>query len=131
MPEAAKSELQRTVDEITGYRKRARRVLIAVAAVAVLALAAAIVAGLAALGNYHENQAQAEQTRAIHQAQLDACTRGNLSRADDQRKWLKFLALATGPHPDAQARAFEAQFIPFLLAADAPVDCAKAYPPPG
>jgi hypothetical protein len=125
MPEQAKSELQHIVDEITGYRRRTRVYYIAVSFVAVLAIAIGV---LVFFLNRHDNTTQNAISEQIHQSQLDNCATANRNRIKDEQLWRTFIKLVA-PHPDANARAIEAQFFPILHAKDTPVNCVKVYPP--
>lgn len=117
MPEDAAHSLQRTVDEITGYRRRTRKLvrgLIAVTAVSVLlALASAYL-------YVHQ-----------HDSNVGNCSAGNVTRTQQEKLWDTLFALAskgrTGP-PSAQTRQLTAEFLGDVRATYRPVDCGRRFP---
>ena len=126
MPERAAHELQHTVDEITGYSKRTRKLVFGLVAVSVLVTATAVIAIVVAINSMHQNTAITAQARAIHQAQLNACDIGNQGRTAQIRLWNFVISLsAKSPNSSpATLRTFEA----FVTKTFRPVDCRKLYP---
>jgi hypothetical protein len=117
MPEAAAHNLQRTVDEITGYRKRTRKLvggLIAVTVVSALVAAAAAYLYI-----------------RLHDSNVNNCVAGNQTRTQQEQLWVTLFTLAAkgspGP-PTAKSRNLTAVFLHDVQVTYAPVDCASRYP---
>jgi hypothetical protein len=117
MPEDAAHNLQRTVDEITGYRKRTRKLVTGLIAVTVVALLVAAGAGYLYV--------------QLHDSQVNNCVIGNQTRAQQEQLWETLFALAskgsTSP-PSAQNLKLTAEFLGDVKSTYAPVDCTKRYP---
>jgi hypothetical protein len=117
MPETAAHSLQRTVDEITGYRKRTRKLVGGLIAVTVTA----VLLGLAS-GYLYIRQ---------HDSNVNNCVAGNLTRVQQEQLWDTLFALAAkgspGP-PSAQSRKLTSVFLHDVTTTYAPVNCSTRYP---
>jgi hypothetical protein len=117
MPEDAAHNLQRTVDEITGYRKRTRKMvigLIAVTAVSLLVAAFAVYLYI-----------------RLHDSQVGNCIAGNQTRVEQEQLWDTLFALAAkndSRSQTAQSRKLTAVFLHDVQVTYAPVDCTARYP---
>lgn len=113
MSEAAHS-LQRTVDEITGYGRRTRKLVIRAAAVAVVLF---ILFGFLYF--------------RLHQSQLDNCAAGNQTRMKQEQLWNTVFTLSaqsSSTPQTAQTRKLTAVFLHAVQVTYAPVNCAARYP---
>lgn len=118
MSEAAAHSLQKTVDEITGYRKRTRKLvrgLIAVTAVSVLLAAAAAYLYI-----------------RQHDSNVNNCLAGNQTRIQQEQLWNTLFALASkntgGTPPTAKTVQLTQEFLHDVKKTYAPVDCSARYP---
>lgn len=117
MPSDAASSLQRTVDEITGYSRRTRKLVRGLAAVAAVSVILLAVAGFL----YYQ----------LHGSQVSNCVAGNQTRAQQEQLWDTLFTLAarnTTSPPTAQSLKLTAEFLHDVKATYAPVDCAGRYP---
>lgn len=117
MSEATSHSLQQTVDEITGYRRRTRKLvggLVAVTAVSLL---------VAALACYLYVR--------LHDSQVGNCAAGNQTRMQQEQLWNTLFALAaknsTSPQ-NAQSRELTTEFLRDVKKTYAPVNCSTRYP---
>jgi hypothetical protein len=114
VPENAAHQLQRTVDEITGYSRRTRKLVLGLAVTTVLGIAiAAFVAFLYV---------------RLHDSQVSACAGGNQTREQQARLWRDVVGLAVGPHPAPAGMAFRQKTLQDVAKTYAPVDCDRRYP---
>lgn len=117
MPDAAAHKLQETVDEIVGYRKRTRKLVVGLVAVTVASLLAA---GFAAYLFVR-----------LHDSDIGNCFASNQVRAQQKQLWDTLFALAaknsSGP-PSAQSERLTAEFLHDVATTYAPVDCIVRYP---
>lgn len=114
MPEDAAHNLVKTVDEITGYGRRTRALVIRAAVVAVV---------LFTLSGFLYVQ--------VHDSQLNNCNAGNVSRTQQKQLWETLFALASkgsASPPSAESRKLTAEFLGDVKATYVPVDCAARYP---
>jgi hypothetical protein len=117
MPEDAAHSLQRTVDGITGYRRRTRKLVGWLAAVTAASL---LVAGFACFLYIR-----------LHDSNVGNCAAGNVTRAQQKQLWGTLFTLAsenTSSPPSAQSRKLTAEFLGDVKATYAPVDCSSRYP---
>lgn len=114
MSEAAAHNLQRTVDEITGYRARTRKLVISL--IAVTAVAVLVAAGCAYL------------FFRLHDSQLGNCAAGNMTRAQQGKLWFTFISVVAGAHPTLVVRRAEDLILGDVTVTYAPVNCAARYP---
>lgn len=145
MPESAKSELQRTVDEITGYTERTRgmvhrqQLLVRiVAAVAVVALALGVVVILLFIGSQdqsatirQEQTALRQEQTALHESQLKNCGLSNTTKAKEQALWneLVTLSVASSGRLTSGQKSVVQAFERDVTTTFAPLDCEKLYSP--
>ena len=117
MAEAASHKLQQTVDEITGYRKRTRKLvngLIVVTAASVLLAAAAVYLFI-----------------RQHDSDLGNCTAANVTRAQQEQLWNDLFTLsaqAATTRPTARTRKLTSEFLGDVRVTYRPVDCTTRYP---
>lgn len=111
MPEAAAHNLQKTVDEITGYSRRTRKLVIRAAVVAIILF---ILSGFLYV--------------RVHQSQIDNCTASNQTRMQSQQLWNTFITVVAGNHPSLVVSQAEAKILGDVAATYAPVNCAARYP---
>lgn len=114
MAEAASHKLQETVDEITGYRKRTRKLVIGLITVTVLSV-------LAAAASVYLFIRQ-------HDSDVGNCTAGNTTRVQQAQLWHDVISLAVGPHPVPLALAFEQKTDQDVAQTYAQVDCSVRFP---
>lgn len=114
MSEGAAHALQRTVDEITGYRKRTGKLVKGLIAVTVVSI---LVAALAVYLFFR-----------VHDSDVGNCAASNQVRAQQLQLWQNVLSLAVGPHPTAAGLGFEGKTMADVREAFAPVDCSARYP---
>ena len=114
MSEGAAHALQRTVDEITGYRKRTGKLVKGLIAVTVVSI---LVAALAVYLFFR-----------VHDSDIGNCTAGNQARAQQEQLWQDVLGLAVGPHPTAAGLEFEGKTLADVREAFAAADCSARYP---
>lgn len=117
MPDAAAHKLQETVDQITGYRKRTRKLVTGLIAVTAVSIA------VAALAVYLFFR--------LHASQVDNCTAANQTRVQQEQLWDTVLALsAKNPanKPTAKTEQLSREFQGVVKKTYAPVDCSARYP---
>jgi hypothetical protein len=114
MPEAAAHALQRTVDEITGYRKRTRKLVAGLIAVTVIAVLVAVGCGWLFIRQ--------------HDSQVGNCADNNQTRAQQKGLWIDFISIIAPPHPTAAVRKAEDLILRDVTATYTPVDCSGRYP---
>jgi hypothetical protein len=118
MSEAASHNLQRTVDEITGYRKRTRKLVIGLIAVTVVA----VVLAVAAVYLYIRQ----------HDSNVGNCVAGNQTRIQQEQLWNTLFTLASkntsGTPPTAKTVQLTKEFLGDVKKTYAPVDCGARYP---
>lgn len=135
-----KSALQKTVDEITGYSRRTRKVMWALAASLVLDITLTVVLSIVAFqahGTADTNSQLVQEVHmqqvALHAAQLSACAGGNTFRADQNVIWKDFIRILTTPTATstkaqvAKADKLAAQFLAYVSTVNHAVNCAKLY----
>jgi hypothetical protein len=110
----AQSELRKTVDKITGYRERTRKLVIGIAVVAVAAVLVAAGCGYLFL--------------RLHDSQVNNCVAGNMTRAQQGQLWVTFIDVVAGSHPTLVVRRAEDLILRDVAATYAPVDCSDRYP---
>lgn len=117
MPDAAAHQLQKTVDEITGYRKRTRKLVIGLAAVTVIAVLVAVAAGYLFI--------------RLHDSQVGNCVVGNQTRGQELQLWDTLFALserAAASKPSAKTVALTNEFLRDVKTTYAPIDCSTRFP---
>ena len=135
-----KSALQQTVDEITGYSRRTRKLMWALAGSLVLDITLTVVLSIVAFQAHGTASTNAElvqelhmQQSALHAAQLEACAGGNTFRADQDVIWGRFIGILTTPTATstkaevAKADKIAAQFLAYISQVNHPVNCAELY----
>lgn len=118
MPEATAHQLQRTVDEITGYSRRTRKLIWGLALSIVIDIALTVIIAFLTASALNANS-------TLHKAQLTACGIGNQSRLQQIRLWDEVLAVSKPAN--AHEAQVDRQFRAFVSTTFAPVDCAKLY----
>lgn len=115
MPEPiVQSELRKTVDEITGYRKRTRKLVIGLVVVTAVSVAVACGCGYLFF--------------RLHDSQVGNCVSGNMTRAQQGQLWVTFIGVVAGSHPTLVVRKAETLILRDVAATYAPVDCSDRYP---
>jgi hypothetical protein len=142
-----KSALQQTVDDMTGYSRRTRKLIWGLVVSIALDVALTVVLGLTAFQAHDAassntqlvqkvNAQQATlhvQQVALHAAQLSACANGNVFRVNQTTIWHDFVRILTTPTPSstkaqvAQADKLAAQFLAFVGQVNHKVNCVKLY----
>jgi hypothetical protein len=131
MPEAAAHELQRTVDEITGYSRRTRKLVWWLAALGAVALALGVVVTVLAISTSNQAAALSRTTTDLHSAQLSNCALSNSIKARETALWHTLFTLASegAPgKPSAETQKLTAEFLGDVDNTFTQVNCAKAYP---
>ena len=126
MPHEAKSELQKTVDEITGYKVRTRRILIVLAAAVLLDIALTVAVIALGSGVRSQTRQNRQLITEIHASQVNACQLGNKTGTAQAFLWETALTLAFSKAP-ANVRAQEKLIIPYVQRTFTPVDCTRLY----
>lgn len=121
VPDAAAHELQKTIDHMTGYSKRTRRL---VRALAVVFAAVVVLVGVVFWLSIDAHN----EAATLHQDQLNNCAASNAIRMKDRDLWTTFIVLLEGPHPDAQVKAVASHFLSEVTTTFATVNCERAYP---
>lgn len=117
MAEQAAHNLQQTVDEITGYRKRTRKLvrgLIAVTAVSLLVTALVVYLFI-----------------RLHDSDVGNCMASNLTRAQQEQLWNDLFSLsarASTGKPSAKTQQLTSEFLGDVRKTYAPVNCSVRYP---
>lgn len=117
MSEATSHSLQQTVDEITGYRRRTRKLvggLVAVTAVSILVAAFACYLYI-----------------RLHDSNVNNCVAGNQTRAQQVQLWNTLFTLAaknSSSPPTAQSRELTSEFLHAVKVTFTPVNCSTRYP---
>lgn len=117
MPEEAAHALQRTVDEITGYRKRTRKLVAGLTAVTAVSIA------VAALAVYLFFR--------VHDSDIGNCLAGNQTREQQLQLWNDLFALSaksTASRPTAKTEQLTREFLGDVRKTYAPVSCSVRYP---
>lgn len=115
MADDARSSLQRTVDEITGYSRRTRKIIWGLVISIVLDVALTVVIGFLTASALHANS-------TLHESQLNACALTNQSRAENLGLWDYLFHLAGGAKTPADKLLLARVDKTF-----APEDCAAIY----
>jgi hypothetical protein len=125
--------LQRTVDEITGYSRRTRRLIWGLIATTVLDIALTVVLGFTVSQANNASTANTQLVKALHTAQLTVCANGNTFRANQTTIWQDFVKIITKPaagEPAAQiakANTLAAEFLAYVATVNHPVNCTALY----
>jgi hypothetical protein len=114
MPEAAAHKLQETVDEITGYGRRTRKLVWGLVSITFASVLLVVGTGYLFI--------------RVHDSQLDSCTASNQSRAQQEQLWTTFLAIAAGPHPAPSVLPKLHELQHAVSATYTPVNCQARYP---
>lgn len=142
-----KSALQQTVDDMTGYSRRTRKIIWGLAVSIALDVVLTVVLGLTAFQAHDAassntqlvqkvNAQQAAlhmQQVALHAAQLSACANGNVFRVNQTTIWRDFIGIVAKPAAGesaaqvAKADALAAGFLTHVSQVNHPVNCVKLY----
>jgi hypothetical protein len=117
MAEAAAHRLQETVDEITGYRKRTKKLVLGLAAALVVAILVAVGCGYLFI--------------RLHDSDVGNCTAGNQTRAQQLQLWDDLFALSAQDatsKPTAKTQRLTGEFLDDVKETYAPVNCSTRYP---
>lgn len=117
MPDAAAHKLQETVDQITGYRKRTRKLVIGLTAVTTVSILVAVLAGYLFI--------------RLHDSDVGNCLASNQTRAQQQQLWNDLFALSAKNatvKPTAKTVQLTNEFLGDVRRTYAPVDCSVRYP---
>jgi hypothetical protein len=117
MPEAAAHKLQETVDEITGYSERTRKLVWGLSAVTAACVLLVVLVALLYIRQ--------------HQNQLSNCQSGNQTKAQQAKFWGEVLDLSvknSKAPPTPQEQRVLAVFLHDVAVTYAPLDCDARYP---
>lgn len=117
MPDAAAHKLQETVDQITGYRKRTRKLVVGLIAVTAVSIA------VAALAVYLFFR--------VHDSDIGNCLASNQTRAQQLQLWNDLFTLSAKnatSKPTAKTEQLAREFLGDVRRTYAPVDCSVRYP---
>ncbi len=117
MPDAAAHKLQETVDQITGYRKRTRKLVIGLTAVTAVSIA------VAALAVYLFFR--------VHDSDIGNCLASNQTRAQQLQLWNDLFALSAknpASKPTAKTEQLSREFLADVKRTYTPVDCTARFP---
>lgn len=119
MPDQAAHQLQKTVDEITGYSRRTRKLIWGLAVSLALDITLSVIIAILSVSALSASS-------AVHRSQLAACAIANQTRVQQIQLW-QFVITLSQQQPDAnkaELRTFEA----YLHKTFGSVDCRKLYP---
>jgi hypothetical protein len=117
MPDAAAHKLQETVDQITWYRRRTRKLVVGLIAVTAVSI---LVAALAVYLFFR-----------VHDSDVGNCAAGNQTRAQQLQLWNDLFVLSAEDataRPTAKTQRLVGEFLGDVKKTYAPVDCSKRYP---
>jgi hypothetical protein len=117
VPDAAAHKLQETVDQITGYRKRTRKLVVGLVTVTAVSV---VVAALAVYLFFR-----------VHDSDIGNCTAGNQTRAQQLQLWNDLFALSAqdaAGKPTAKTERLTGEFLGDVRKTYAPVNCSVRYP---
>jgi type II secretory pathway pseudopilin PulG len=137
MPDAAMHKLQQTVDEIVGYRRRTRKLVVGLLAVTAVSLALAVVVSILYVSSLDQaaalrtqTAALRTQTAALHSAQLANCAVSNGIKAKETALWHTLFTLSeldATSKPSAKTLRLTALFLHDVDTTFPQLNCAKAY----
>jgi hypothetical protein len=122
----ARSSLQKTVDEITGYSKRTRKLMWGLAVSIILDITLTVVLGFVSADALSANA-------ALHSSQLVSCANGNIFRTDQDTIWRDFIGLIAKPsagEPAAQVARTDklaASFLTYVTRVNHAINCTALY----
>jgi len=129
------------LDRYAVYGRRSRKIIIGLAVSFALDVIITIVLGFTAFSAHNTASANAGLVRGLHNAQvqlhaaqLEACSAGNVFRADQDTIWQGFIHIITAKPapgtPESQVKAADklaAQFLAYVAKVNHPVNCEALY----
>jgi hypothetical protein len=126
-------KITKRLGEVSGYGRRSRRIIVALAVSFSLDIVLTVVLAFTAFTAHSTAASNASLVSGLHTANVMSCHNGNSFRAAQTSIWQEFVGLLTKPAPGESAAQIAATdklaagFLKNVVKVNHPIDCASLY----